>query len=295
MKWHDLDRTKYFVLSFGAAFLVLLMLALCMASLVNKPLPEENIVDKTPADAYYSPQEQDSLNVLIVASDEAGVPYSFFLTRLDVLRGEIPVAAFTPQTAVHYAGAPSTLAEVYAKNGAKAVKQALSEALGVDVQRYLAFKGDALAKALDTIGNVEYDLKTPLEYKTATGVTNLSAGRQLLDGTRFYDILRFALAAAPASEQNATASAELLAHYINSRLSAVLEPNADKIFSEVINLADSDISFEDYDSRKEALVFLAKLSGRHARSVLVRGSWNKATGVMELSASAGEVLSKMYG
>lgn len=278
MKWRDLDKTKYFVLSFGASFLSLLMLALCMASFVRSEAPQPSAADETPADAYYTPRAQDSMNVLLIVTENDKTPVSFILTRLDATRGEIPSAVFPPAMSVAYSASASTLAEVYAKDGAIAAKQALGGALGVNVEKYISFTRDSLIKAVDTIGAVEYELKLPAQYSAAPGALALSSGRQLLDGARFYEVLKYSSGELPGAEAGATAV--LISEYINTHLVTILQPESDDIFRKVINLSESDISFEDYDSRREALTFLAKLSGRHSRAV---------------SSSSKEVLLGIYG
>lgn len=295
MKNHSFERTKYFVLSFGATFLALLLLALGMAhSLQKTESGQQNTAEAPKTDDYYIPRAEDNLNILLIGSDTAGSPARyFFLARLNAVRGEIPVAVLPPQTVVSYGGAPATLTELFAKSGAMAVKQALGEALGVTIDRYAAFTGEALVQAVDLIGYVEYNLPKALIYKDATVSINLTVGRQLVDGQKFYDILRFP--AYESEDARGIAASELLAHYVNNRLEAVLSPEADELFQNVINLTESDLSFQDYDSRKEALRFLAKLSGKHARGVLVRGVWNTAGDSMSLSESTRELMKLLYG
>lgn len=290
------ERTKYFVLAFCVAFLVLMLIAMVvLLNLKKPPEAQQSGMEEAnrPADDYYIPAAQDNLNILLIGTEKDGeAPLYFFLCRLDVEDGAIPVATLPPQTVVRYAGKTATLAELYGRSGVKAVKQALGELLEIQVDRYVVFNKESLVKAVDMIGFIEYDLPQPLEYKGKDKTINLSAGRQMVDGRKFYDILSFPGYAT--QERRATASSDLISAYINARLEVVLSAQADALFKSVINLMESDLSFEDYDSRKEALAFLAKLSGRHARTVLVRGGFNTAGDSFSFSQSCGETLHKLY-
>ncbi|MEG0272068.1 MAG: hypothetical protein RR639_01620 [Hydrogenoanaerobacterium sp.] len=284
MNWHNFERTKYFVLAFGASFLALLTLALCMAAFVNKEKPPVEELKAIPADEYYTPRREDSLNIMLAVCDDAGTPHSFFLVGINAMRGEIPVAVFTPQALVKSNEMMLTLGEVYTKNGAMAAKLALGEVLEITVHRSLSFTEENFINAIDIIGAVEYNFEE-LPYAAWDG-ENPVAGRQLLDGSRLYKLLCVGAAGVD--------SAELLAYYINSSLKNILRSDADEVFRKVINLADGDVSFNDYDSRRELLTFLSKLSGNHARSVMVRGVWNDKN-VLQLSSSLSEIFGKMYG
>lgn len=295
MEEKSFERTKFFMLSFCIAFLVLMLIAVAVLLGLSKQAGggQSSVPSEIQTDDYYIPTAADNLNILLIGADKPGQPPSYFyLCRLDAQDGKIPVAALPPQTVVRYAGKGVTLAELFTRSGAKAVKQALGELLGIVVERYVVYTGDNFVKAVDMIGFVEYSLPEPLEYQSEDVAINLSAGRQQVDGRKLYDILRFPNYIN--QEKRSTASSDALSAYINGRLPVVLSPQADTLFKNVINLVESDLSFEDYDSRKEALTFLAKLSGTHARAVLVRGSFNTAGDSFSFTQSCGETLHRLY-
>ncbi|RPF42203.1 LytR family transcriptional attenuator [Hydrogenoanaerobacterium saccharovorans] len=294
MKHRNYETAKYFVLTFAVAFLVLMMLAVAVVmAMQSKNSAHQSIPQQPQTDDYYLPKAEDNLNLLLIGRDkDTDKPKYYFMIRLDVESGELPVAALPAQTVVTFNGKSKTLAELYALSGAKAVKQGLGELLGITVDRYASFNAENLIRAIDMIGFVEYDLPETLIFKDENISINLAKGKQMVDGQKLYDILRFPNYGD--EYKRGTKSSDLLAHYINDRLEVVLSPQADELFRNVINLTDSDLSFGDYDSRKEPLRFLAKLSGKHARTVLVRGTFNASKDSFALTQSTKELMQKLY-
>ncbi|WP_312642004.1 LCP family protein [Hydrogenoanaerobacterium sp.] len=293
MKDRSFERTKYFVVTFAVAFLVLMMLAVVAVMTLQTKGPTQQNTSQADLDDYYLPKAEDNLTVLLIGRDSEAVPPNYFyLIRLDVESGELPVATLPAQTVVHYNGKSATLAELYTTSGAKAVKQGLGEMMGITVDRYVSFTAENLIRAVDMIGFVEYELPEALVYKNDNISISLAKGRQMVDGQKLYDILRFPNYGD--QHKRGSASSDLLAHYIDDRLETVLSPQADELFRKVINLTDTDLSFGDYDSRKEALRFLAKLSGKKALTVLVRGTFNASGDSFTFTQSTKELMQKLY-
>ncbi len=294
MKNGNFERTKYFVVAFGSSFLVLLMMALMMVANVQSKQPASSSAPESSADDYYLPRAEDNLNLVLIGSDAKENPARyFFLVRLDAEDGRLPVAALPPQTVVTYNGKQNTLSELYRLDGAMAVKQALSALFDIPVDRYVTFNGESLVHAVDSIGYIEYELPAPLEYRSEGLSISLAEGPQMVDGKKFYDILRYPGYANELAR--CAAASDLLAAYINGRLETALSPQADALFQSVVNLVDSDLSFGDYDSRREALSFLAKLGGEHANAALVRGAFNTAGDSFTPSQSTLELILRLYG
>lgn len=293
MRKNHFEHAKYFVVSFSVSFLVLLLFFAAMALVLqNQSGNPANAAVVASTDEYYLPKPEDNLNLLLIGEEQAsGAAYCFILIRLDVEEGELPVAAFAPQTNITYRGKQASLQQVFRENGALAVQQALGDALRTRIDRYAVFDPDALIQTVDRVGYIEYSLKRSLQYQAEEASIRLERGRQLIDGQKFYDILRF-----PGYRdelERGQAASDLFAAYINERLEAVLSPHADALFEEIINLVDSNLSYADYDSRKEALCFLAKLSSKRSYPVVVGGQAD-AQGRFVLSDSTVQELAQIY-
>ena len=81
--------------------------------------------------------------------------------------------------------------EAYQKGGASAAAKALSDSFSIPVDRYADGDSQSLIDAVNRIGVAEYELSQSLSYNEDGIFISLSAGRQLIDGQKFLDILRY--------------------------------------------------------------------------------------------------------
>lgn len=269
------QKARFFVLAFALSFFVLAMMGLIVVFVLN-PVEEENPSSQISTDAFYLPQEEDNLTILLTGrAPQEKAPLFFALVRLDMLGGRIPVILFPPQTALDEQTGYATLSEAYQKGGAPAAAKALSDSFSIPVDRYADGDSQALIDAVNRIGVAEYELSKNLSYNKDGVFINLSAGRQLIDGQKFWDILRYPNYRESELEQ-CREGAKLIASYINSRFSAVLDQNAGALVGGLLDLVDTNFSYVDFESRLPALTFLSKLSGDPAHAYTLTGAWNKA-------------------
>lgn len=269
------QKTRFFVLAFAMSFFVLAMMGLIVVFVFN-PVEEENPSSQISADSFYLPREEDNLTILLTGRAPQEKDALFFaLVRLDMLGGRIPVILFPPQTALDAQTGYATVSEAYQKGGASAAAKALSDSFSIPVDRYADGDSQSLIDAVNRIGVAEYELSQSLSYNEDGIFISLSAGRQLIDGQKFLDILRYPNYRESDLEQ-CREGAKLIASYINSRFAAVLGQNAGALVSGLLNVVDTNLSYVDFESRLPALTFLSKLSGDPAQAYTLTGAWNKA-------------------
>jgi hypothetical protein len=116
-------------------------------------------------------------------------------------------------------------------------------------------------------------LPEPLTVAQEGGIPlTLSAGTQLLDGTGAARVIRYA----GGGDERARCAliADLTAAVVNQRMDIVLSDVMDNVFTVIVNLADTDISYADYDDRKRAAAFLARLGQQPATPLTAEGSYS---------------------
>ena len=288
------QKTRFFLLAFALSFFLLAIMGLIVVFLLN-PAPEESSsFEQTSADTFYLPREEDNISVLLsgYAEKEEGAVF-FALARLDMLSGGIPVVLFPPQTILDEQTGYATLAQAYAQGGAPAAAKAIAETYSIPVDRYADIDSQSLIDAVNRVGVAEYTLTQDLSYHADDIFISLSAGRQLIDGQKFWDILRY-----PDYDggvvQQCQEGAQLIAAYLNGRLSTVLGDNAQALVSGLLDLVDTNLSYVDYESRQPALQFLSKLEGDPAQAYPLTGAWNKA-GAFVPDAAARRQLVQRFG
>jgi anionic cell wall polymer biosynthesis LytR-Cps2A-Psr (LCP) family protein len=174
-----------------------------------------------------------------------------------------------------------TLADIYRYGGAEYVRARMAESLGVTIDRYVRMDSLAFVAAADAVGAVEFELPVALTTGGDMPVT-LAAGTQLLDGAMAARIIHFAGYDGGELARCAIV-ADLAAAAVNQRMDIALSAVADNIFRTIVNLIDTDISYADYDDRKEAAIFLAKLGQDPGKPLYVEGAYSDDGMVYTLS------------
>lgn len=268
-------KMRFFALAFAISFFVLAMMGLIVVFTLN-PTEESQISSEITTDSFYLPKESDNLSVLlIVHAGDPKEPVCFALARLDMMSGRIPILLFPKETALGEGSDYLTLGEAYKKGGSTAAVAALSKSYSIPVDRYVDGDSQALMDSINRIGVAEYQLSQDLSYNENGIFISLSAGRQLIDGQKFYDILRYPAYPGGALE-GCKEGANLFSSYVNSRLASLLGSNSEALVTGLLGMVSTDISYVDFESRVAALLFLSKLSGDPAQPYFLTGAWNKA-------------------
>ncbi|WRS27055.1 LCP family protein [Oscillospiraceae bacterium MB08-C2-2] len=251
-------KYRCFFLSFSGAFLALTVLILWMVTTLRPTI--KKTVAATPQDAVYTPVQKDALTLLVMGLEAAdSVPGSYVLLRLDPVAGSIPVVVLPPKTLVSNGGKEETLAEVYTYGGADYTRIALAETLGITIDRYARINQANFIKAAKTVGNVEFSLPAETTITGSGGMEIiLQKGLQLLDGAKVVGLITHKdyIENQPA---RCKITGDLAVAIINQRLDVALSTVVDPVFEAIINLIDSDITYPDYEQRKAAAAYMAKL------------------------------------
>jgi LCP family protein required for cell wall assembly len=277
-------KYRYFFLSFLLAFVLLSVLLYALARIARPGAEGARVAEPAEPIAAYLPTREDALSVLFVGLDAAGNSAdTFLLARFDPAGGSVPIVAFPRETAVTNHGETETIAEVYRYGGAEYLRARMAESYGITIDRYARMDIGAFVAAADAVGAVEFELPTPLttEAEGAMPVT-LSAGMQLLDGRAAANIIRFSGYEGGELDRCAMV-ADLTAEAVNQRMDIVLSALVDNVFRTIINLVDTDISYADYDDRRGAAVFLAKLGQDPGKPLYTEGNYSEDGTVYNLS------------
>ena len=273
-------KYRYFFLSFAVSFLVLSLMFLFLMNMVHPKTPaslqRRMELTATPLAESYAPAARDCLTVLFIgAAGDDGAAGSYILARFDPVNGKVPVIAFPPQTLVEGPSGPEPLHDIYRYGGAGYARNALSTTLGITIDRYVRMSMDSFKIVADSIGSVEFTLPNELTLGEKGMQITLKQGKQLLDGRKTAEIIRHDDYKGGELARCAVA-AELTAAIVNQRMDIALSTLADKIFEKTVNLIDTDISYPDYENRKLAAQFLARLGKAPAAAVEVSGSFDSS-------------------
>lgn len=278
---------RYFMLSFAVGFLVLAVAAMTAVLLIPPHMASADTLEGRVSGTYL-PTNDDALNLFFVL-EESGKDDLFALVRFDPLRGQIPVAVLPPGTLVGEGGDAVPLGALCRYAGPGSAAASVEKALGITLDRQVVLSGAALAQAVDLLGGVQYQLREPVELAGE----RLEAGNYQLSGNLTRELMRYPGYREGERERTAGA-ARLFSAVINQNSGIVLSGEADEMFRKLVSLASTDLSVADYQQRKPAAQFLAKLIGDAAFAVDVKGEDIPAYGAFVLSDTSREQLRGIY-
>lgn len=172
-----------------------------------------------------------------------------------------------------------TLARAWARGGGNGVKQALSERFGITVDRYAALSRDIFIRIADKTGSVVFEMPYAVSYHSDGYDINIPAGRRRLDGRDVADLF-----AAPSLEggpvERAALLGELTAAIVNQNIDSAGKDVSPGLFKFIVNLVDTDLSYVDFELRRDAADFLSQLG-----DISVAGSLAPAGTLMSDSLS----------
>lgn len=211
------------------------------------PTPQHDLQE-----TYY-PQSADALTLTVAGRtvwEEA--PCCFTVCRIDPAAGEILLCVLPPETLVEDGGRFDTAASVWQREGGARGSEALARALGYPGDRWLDLDADALRRICNAAGALDYTLEQPLVLPD--GTTALTAGRQLLDGTKLALLMAYG---GQDEASRLTLIGDLLREGIAQRLPMLGEGQLLTLFETAVNYGKSDLAVGDFESRRRALTHLA--------------------------------------
>lgn len=270
MEYYKRIKWKSFTVSFliTTAFLAVIMSGIVL--LVQPAMPQAQSVEKTPAYTY-QPQALDTLTLLVISVDKQNQSSDFLLLRFNPQYGQIPLTLLTPKTAVTLNGRGITLAQAYALGGGAQAKDALSRRIGIVIDRYAVLTRDIFITIAEKIGTVVYTLPYNVSYNRDGFDVNLAAGERQMDGHDVADLFAY-----PDFKDGAVGKSEFLGELTSSMINQNLEASSDGLssglFRLTVNLVNTDVTYTDYELRKQSADFISKLTTQVAGNLPLSGS-----------------------
>lgn len=172
--------------------------------------------------------------VLLVCCDTNNRLSLFSLVRADSAQNRIAVCALDTETVP--ATAQNTFQTVYEKNGMAGLKNAVSSAYGIQIDRYVKLSEANLKKAISAIGDISVEIPAPISYRGANFSLYLDSGVQMLTGDLFVKFVSYT----DLDGQNRATAA-----LVQATLQSLSGTACEKQFNTLFNLSDSDFSVVD--------------------------------------------------
>lgn len=296
---------RAFLCSFSAAFFALTVLGMAAVLLVRPmPVPSQAV----DPEEVYLPQKADTLDVLILGVDDSKSPNPppamFMLIRLDPSTGRIPVLTMPGNLNINLkqsesvADAPAvgddaTLTNIYSSQGITGLENAFSNSYGIAIDRYAKVPVSHFERIVNLVGPTRFHIDREMILKHGDITTHLSEGNQLIDGKKALNLAQYD-GFRDQIEQCQTLT-NLCCDAVNQHLDLVKSDMAERIFTGVINLMDTDISSFDYAEKKQAISFMAELQREPAISVLPQFQYDAQSNIYSITDDSIDVIKKYFG
>lgn len=172
--------------------------------------------------------------VLLVCCDTNNRLSLLSLVRADSAQNRIAVCALDTETVP--TTAQNTFQTVYEKNGMAGLKNAVSSAYGIQIDRYVKLSETNLKKAISAIGDISVEIPASISYRGADFSLYLDSGVQMLTGDLFVKFVSYT----DLDGQNRATAA-----LVQATLQSLSGTACEKQFNTLFNLSDSDFSVVD--------------------------------------------------
>lgn len=300
---------RAFLCSFAAAFFALTVLGMAAVLLVRPmPVPSQAVEPEE----VYLPQKADTLDVLILGVDDSKTPNPppamYMLIRLDPSTGRIPVLTMPGNLSVDLKqsesisetfavgngnGDGTTLTNIYLSEGITGLENAFSGSYGIAFDRYAKVPVSHFERIVNLVGPTRFHIDREMILKHGDITTHLSEGNQLIDGKKALNLAQYD-GFRDQIEQCQTLT-NLCCDAVNQHLDLVKSDMAERIFTGVINLMDTNISSFDYAEKKQAISFMAELQREPAISVLPQFQYDAQSNVYSITDDSIDVIKKYFG
>ena len=203
----------------------------------------------------FVPDHSMDLSVMTMISDgSADMPSLFVAVTYNAVENRL---LFIPVTnGISLTSTGRTLPNVYAAQGGKGVADAVSNVLGIKFDGYVKFDRASLTGLITTYGNVEYDVAKTLLITDGTEVTAINSGDQMFTAEMVYRYIMFAdFDEGESYRFNMIGS--LLIELVNQNVSYI-DGSLLNAYAECIINAETDLTSDQFDSRKAALLNTVK-------------------------------------
>lgn len=224
-----------FVLVFGSVSTLIFMKSLNfdLQNLLQSP-DDADTTAETTTESVLPVVVRDSA-VLLLCCDTDNQLTLLAILRTDAEKNVLSVCALDTNTLA----APSSEADfqtIFEKNGMAGLKNAVSSAYGIQIDRYIKLTESNFKKAISAVGDISMEISAPIAYRGEDFSLYLDAGVQTLTGDLFTKYLCYA---------DVNGKSRATAALVEDTLQSMATNNREKQFNTLFNLSDTDFSIVD--------------------------------------------------
>ncbi|GHU53668.1 hypothetical protein FACS1894132_06480 [Clostridia bacterium] len=215
----------------------------------------------------YTPTAADNMTMLLIVDPRSAAqePYTFILMRFLPADRKIFIMPLPERTLTNVSNQRDTLDSFYLNMGVVKTEQAVENATGIKIDRYLHCNSDTFAKITEVFGGVNF--LVPKEFESTIG-----RGEYLFTSSDINDLMFFAYYGGGEKERVIKAGT-ILTGLINQSSKSKVSENFEDKYITLKDLIDTDIDSAYFYGQVLAVKYLLEHSSAPAEFVNPNGTY----------------------
>lgn len=244
---------------------------------VRNFLPSDNsssVIDEE--DRFNFSSKDDSITLYVVA-DDTDTLKSVVLSAFKPSTQNIIIIPLTPYLDCN----GQTFDEIYKMHGIADATESVASKLGIKIEKYMTLSEDTLSEVINIMGTSIVSLVDPIVIpdKATGGTVSYQRGARIaVDGDMAVTLMGY-IGYAGGFASNMKMSGEIVANSINTffKQPATAKANIDLIFNKEFGDANTNMTQDDYNLMKSAIVYVIENSTMPSYSLTPTGEWPEPT------------------
>ena len=248
-------------------------------ALMNRMMLEPERSSSTVSVESKDPTEENNQTFLYMVKNDKNRLDSVMVARFMPADGKIMLVPLSPYTTSSADGNGQTLDQVFQSGGASETVSAVSEVLGIGIDKYMSMGEQCFENLCDNIGSITYEVIENMYYidDDSDDIINYAKGDKIsLQGSQIRMFMTYPKYKNGYS-QNVSVAGDLMKSLINSGFKLqTTRDNLDSIYSNLLEeSADKNFTQSDFDETQEFYYYIMDNYDNPADMLIPTGTWSE--------------------
>lgn len=199
------------------------------------------------------PDASNNIKVLFMLSEEkAGIPTRYMIVSYQPADEAVICIPVRSNMRATVGSKTQTIDSFYSEGGVQSVLYAIEGTMGVKCDRYVKLDRESFVSMTDAIGKVA--VSCAYDVTANDGSVLFEAGSHSMSGTNLYTYINYDNPAYGEDYQSLVSGSAAVS-VVNSNLRGLAATVIQSYFTKLINIADTNLTLDDYTKRQQAFLF----------------------------------------
>lgn len=226
-----------------------------------------------------SPTEKNNQTFFYMVKDDKNKLETAMIARFMPVDGKILLAPLSPYTIASADSTGQTISQIFQSSGAAETTKAVSEVLGISIDRYMSMGQECFENLCDNIGSITYEITENMYYvdKNSDDIINYSKGDKIsLQGSQIRMFITYPKYK-DGKSQNVLVAGGFMKSLINSGFKLqTTRDNLDSIYSNLMKeSSEKNFNVNDFEETKEFYYYVMDNFDNPADMLTPTGTWSE--------------------